>query len=329
MKKATKPCRNWVQTGSCSFGDKCHFVHSGYSGNKLKSQTWKLTGGGGASCKALAPKGHGAYGRTRFTASDGKGNAERLTVDEVNAQLVFQAVVDTSGSMAGARTEQSIAGLRHIVSHAMRSTDAFGLLTFDSKVKKCHYVMNVGRVDFATDEAHIRANGGGCTALYDAMKAGREWLKFYKNKHTDAVIVNELLVITDGADNASTTTLEKIAAIMAQPGLPNFNMCVIAVGISDSTEADIRKITDGPAHCHFWRVENAAGLADRLQDVADRIKMVLEKISSNGTVQKITWKGERKKAGKALRQLAAQAPLMVNALESAPGLCDRMKALGF
>ena len=52
-----------------------------------------------------------------------------------------------------------------------------------------------------------------------------------KNKHRGPTSVYEHLVITDGADNSSSTSRDQVAKLIQSPKLPNYNLIVIAVGI--------------------------------------------------------------------------------------------------
>jgi Ca-activated chloride channel homolog len=58
----------------------------------------------------------------------------------------------------------------------------------------------------------LQANGG--TALYDAVLEGRNWLQ----KHLRSNAINAVLVLTDGEDSESRTTLAQLGTELKKSG---------------------------------------------------------------------------------------------------------------
>ena len=146
--------------------------------------------------------------------------------------------------------------------------------------------MAVRSVDLSRDETAIRTNIGGRTALYDAVeelvKMGKKHHAWRKRRGLSTDVIYEVLVVTDGADNASERTLQQCKALVASPKLPNFNFVLLAVGISDAAASVMRDLCHRPRHCHFTRVADAAALGQKIAEIGNKIKMTHELRSSSG-----------------------------------------------
>ena len=272
-------------------------------------------------------------GGANFAVRDKHGNAEMLTIQRLACRVVFSCAVDVSGSMSGGRTETAIAGLRTIVQSAMRKSDLYGLVTFDGSVKKLHFPMPVSKVDFEKDVKHIRANGGGCTALFDAMDTSLRYLKNHhshnkKNKNKTRCVFQHL-VITDGQNNSGTLSLEEMKEILKKPGLPDYHFTLIAVGISEGAAKEMRELCK-PKHCHFWHAKNLTEFSSCMERAAKRIKITLQKrCGETGLKTKTEWVGKQKHAKNALIGMANSAPQLMRELEKKKNksLADSMKRL--
>jgi Ca-activated chloride channel homolog len=108
-------------------------------------------------------------------------------------------LVDNSGSMRTKRQAVNTAAL-DLVQHSNPDDESFVVNFSDEAYIDQDFTANVGKLRDGL--AHIDSKGG--TALYDAIMASADYLT--KNAKRSKQV---LLVITDGEDNASSTTLEE------------------------------------------------------------------------------------------------------------------------
>ena len=287
--KGPKPCRFGAGCRDIASG-KCRFVHPAKQQQQLvkSSRPAKTKGGVTASIRV----------------DDGNGHRESLSVAVTRSKLCFSGAVDVSWSMEGERIEAAIAGLGKVVA-MMEDTDLFGLFTFGDSAKNLHHAMPRGNVDWAKDQRHILSNVGGCTALYDAIGGGvaemKETLARHRAKGRADKLVFQQLVITDGADNSSTTSLAAIKALVAKPGLPDFHLVLIAVGIDANDARQMRSICDNN-HSSFILAGDVRELGKVLQDQATRIKLVLD-VDSHGRRSRTEATARPSTLGKTVRDL--------------------------
>jgi len=222
----------------------------------------------------------------------------------------FFGSVDVSSSMSGTKLSSAIEGLQAIHG-AMRPNDVFALLTFATTVRKLHHAMAVKKVDLSRDVKNIRANAGGCTALYDALKASVQQIKEYhlkagrprKHKYN-------LLCLTDGADNNSSTSFDAIKKLLAEPGVPNVNATIIFVGQDDDYASKMRDLCSAK-HLHFWYVKDVNKLKSKLRQYAKSISIEIKRLSFSSRghgfkkdyADRILISGKSKSARKALRKI--------------------------
>ena len=282
---------------SCTRTD-CHFIHpKGHTSGR----TLALRNGGGRQLARPGSSGRGGGASATVRIDDGSGRRESLSVTVRRKQLCFVAGVDASGSMAGSRTESAITGLGKIVG-MMEPDDLYGLFTFATETKNLHHPMPRSKVDWQKDQQHIRSNGGGMTALYDAIVAGVAEMKETRTRRPGQKMVFEHLVITDGGDNSSSTSLEQVREQVAKPGLKDYHLVLIAVGIgSSSTKANMRSICDN-GHSSFIEVDDIHALGRVLAEQAVRIKLVLD-INNRGHKSRTTAETSPAGLGRTVRDL--------------------------
>jgi VWFA-related protein len=127
---------------------------------------------------------------------------------------------DVSGSMRG--TQQMEAGQRaveHILSWVDPAKDEVGLFSFDSELRN--------EVDFTTDVAKVKAAVGaltaiGQTSLYDAI--GKTAASLGDRPSPRRAVV----VITDGIDNNSKLTPEKVSGMASAIDVPVYVIAVLS-----------------------------------------------------------------------------------------------------
>eukprot|EP01039_Chlorochromonas_danica_P007225 gene7225-7991_t len=191
-------------------------------------------------------------------------------------QLIFSLVQDVSGSMSGSKIDASLQGLNVLYEEVFQPTDLLGVVTFANEVKVLHRPMIVDKIDRDRDSRSIRAEIGGGTALYDAI--GQVIQGIIKDRqdpkhrvlHKQAVY--ELVIITDGEDNCSTRyTLDQIAALVAEPGIPHFHLTILGVDINASYAARITNTLCSARHVKYLDVANAASLGEAIRNVGHEI----------------------------------------------------------
>jgi Ca-activated chloride channel homolog len=140
----------------------------------------------------------------------------RVPVDtfdrDESAPVSFAFLVDTSGSMGvGHKLDEARHAIRAIVS-ARKPGDDFALFAFsEGEVRMV--------ADFSSDPAALLGSLGdleasGQTALFDAVAATPErMMKGRNNKRA-------ILLFTDGVDNASELTAEKMAELLQRVSVP-------------------------------------------------------------------------------------------------------------
>ncbi len=149
----------------------------------------------------------------------------RVPVDtfdrDESAPVSFAFLLDTSGSMGVAnKLENAKNAIRSIV-RARKQGDDFALFTFaEGEVRLV--------ADFSTDPSKLQRSlwdleASGQTALFDAVAATPErMMKGRNNKRA-------ILLFTDGVDNASELTAEKMAELLQHVSVP-----VYPVGMKNS-----------------------------------------------------------------------------------------------
>ena len=217
-------------------------------------------------------------GNFEVAATDGKSRREVCKVAvRARKTLIFSCAVDTSYSMHGELLSTATTGLKEIVRGVVRPGDLFGCYFFDDKVTQLHRPMAIERVALERDVAAIHAASGGCTAFYDAVAQGiqdlREVVKYRKDGgHTDDVI--EHFVITDGADNRSATSLAELVELVKKPGLPNYHLIVIGVGLDASTQRELQEICR-PRHARCQFAVDAAALQAAMRSANEQLNVKL------------------------------------------------------
>jgi hypothetical protein len=229
--------------------------------------------------------------------------------------LVFAVAVDASSSMEGRNCEtviDALLGRSGVVSTLLQPTDLFGCVTFNSDVQKLHHPMPLDKVTLSIDEKHIRSNTerGGCTAIYDAIATGIRDLRESASRGRRPKCL-EHLVLTDGYDNASSTSFADICAMVAKPGVAHYHLVVIGAGMDSDDRAKMSTLC-APKHCTF--IPSAADLSS-LGKVLHRYKKEvmyrMQLTVRSGNCQSTTrWEGRASHAAKAASTMLQQAPLL-------------------
>ncbi|MCX5946841.1 MAG: VWA domain-containing protein [Cyanobacteria bacterium] len=152
-------------------------------------------------------------------------------------------VVDSSGSMNGDKLPSAQRSLQAYLAQT-GPRDVLGLIDFDSSVRE-PVVVRGGRADAAkamTFVSGLRAEGG--TSLYDAVEAGRNWLR--RTRRPGEILA--VVVLTDGNDSGSKLSLEALEAELRRSGFASDDRIgVFTIGYGSSGNYDaaaLRRIAE-------------------------------------------------------------------------------------
>lgn len=229
-------------------------------------------------------------------------------------QLAFVVAVDTSTSMLGAPINAAIRGMKHIVG-MMEPTDLFGLSTFDTNVRNLHHAMPCSKINTAKDWDNVRANNrdGGGTALWDAISEGVDELHSVHQRQQARrdrspgapPLAYHQIVITDGEDNSSATRRQDLCQRVAHPGVPNYHLTLVAVGVDADAARHMQQVVNAAGrHGRFIRVSNVRDLEEHLRRQAERIRLSL-KLTSPGQRMSMTVETTPARARQAAQRMVA------------------------
>lgn len=163
--------------------------------------------------------------------------------DQVKKQSRVALVVDSSGSMDGDKLPSAQRSLQAYLAQT-GPRDVLGLIDFDSSVRE-PVVVRGGRADAAkamTFVSGLRAEGG--TRLYDAVEAGRNWLRRTRKPGEILAVV----VLTDGNDSGSKLSLQSLETDLRRSGFTSddrIGVFTIGYGRSGDYDADaLRRIAE-------------------------------------------------------------------------------------
>ena len=195
-------------------------------------------------------------------------DAEELPITQFTSDRVPLGVgllLDISDSMFGRRIKDAEDAAERFLVHLLPSTDSFFMIAFNHETR----VLFGWRT--AADGVHDaleRLHPSGATAIYDAVLAAMPYLD---NRPRERAA---LVLITDGADTASDTTLHDL-----RPALLRTDAFVYAIAI-DTPEAQpitqrvnvqtLNEIT-GPSGGHTEVVRDTAALDGAVSNIADEL----------------------------------------------------------
>ncbi len=128
-------------------------------------------------------------------------------------------VVDTSGSMAGDKITMVKAGIETFLMRILPE-DRVGLITFDSQARLVVAMqpLSENRIELQLAVQEMRASGR--TALFDALELARQTLEALPPPDDDRI--QAIVLLSDGADNASRNSLAEIRNRFDESGISIF-----------------------------------------------------------------------------------------------------------
>jgi Ca-activated chloride channel family protein len=117
-------------------------------------------------------------------------------------------VADTSGSMKGSKLDSAKAALSTFLTQFPSDQEKVGLVEFNSTVVNVIELNTLAQNRPALNKAIDGMQANGNTALLDAVRTAYQRLQ----KNGDTTRINAIVAMTDGRENASAVTLQKLVA---------------------------------------------------------------------------------------------------------------------
>jgi Ca-activated chloride channel family protein len=182
-----------------------------------------------------------------LTAENGVNPAEPKTTLQVPSASVVEVVrdvwwhtkrhtnvylvVDTSGSMRGEKLAQAQLALHTFLDQIKGDSERVGLIEFATGVNTLVYLDELGNNRVALEAAVNQLQAQGDTALLDGVYQAHRRLEDLG----DAERINAIVVMTDGQENNSATSLRRLVEELADPsGIP-----IVVFSIAYGADADI------------------------------------------------------------------------------------------
>lgn len=277
-KPKRKPCFAYLK-GNCKKGKDCPFKHI------------KLCPGcpDKSKCKLFHDPNVSFSSNVQTTMNS---HTEKILVEkETRFDVIIS--IDTSGSMNAGGLDAAKKALRNFHSF-LHHDDGISLTSFANEIKELSTLSNKSeQLDFP--ETIDKLTAGGNTKPYDAIvhginqaKASFEWNMKKKNRYPSTYVVREpcLVILTDGADNGSTTTLDDVIAIIKDISMPNFRIYIIAV--ENAIDIEATNILKKENRVEVINAVDQTKIVSAFEDVRKRITLVKSSKTSTTTTTTTT-----------------------------------------
>jgi Ca-activated chloride channel family protein len=165
--------------------------------------------------------------------------------------------VDTSASMGQAGRARTLSRAIDAFLQPLSRRDRVGFIAFNDRVRTVVPIARLAASEFAIRDAVFGSAPRGRTALYAAIAAGVKQAASQGSAKTTA-----LVVMTDGADDASSLDLDGLLPLIRDSGVRVFT---VALG-SKADRAALEKIADASRGKAF--TTSADGLEDVYREIA-------------------------------------------------------------
>jgi tight adherence protein B len=170
------------------------------------------------------------------------------------------ALIDRSQSMRGTPLNDAVAAARSFVA-AKQPADELAVIAFGSKAQTLSPFSTV-KLDADSALAHLRTDSARGTALYDAITAAANQLR------NDPLPGRVIIVLTDGADNASHRTMQDAIAAARNANAAVYTIGIEGVGFTSAPLEEIAAKTGG----QYYGASSTSGLAGVYSAIADNLK---------------------------------------------------------
>jgi tight adherence protein B len=183
-----------------------------------------------------------------------------LEEQNLGRMKAIATLIDRSQSMRGKPMADAVAAARSFVG-AKQAADELAVIAFGSKAQT---LSPFSTVKFDADSAlsHLRTDQARGTALYDAIVSAANQLA--SNPLPGRVII----VLTDGADNASHRTIADAIAAAHRANAAVYTIGIEGVGFTSAPLEDIATKTGG----QYYGASSTSDLAGVYSAIADNLK---------------------------------------------------------
>jgi Ca-activated chloride channel family protein len=142
-------------------------------------------------------------------------------------------IADRSGSMTGDKLTQAKQALAVFLGQIQGDSERVGLISFSTYVETTVPLAELGSNRTALQMAIEQLEAGGDTALLDAVNEAYQQLQTLG----DAERINAIVVMTDGKENASSSTLRSLVRELSQTS--RVQVLVFCVGYGDDADMEM------------------------------------------------------------------------------------------
>jgi Ca-activated chloride channel family protein len=184
---------------------------------------------------------------------------------QVRKHAAIVVVFDKSGSMAGTKITASIKGAQAFV-NKMESADYLRWLPFDGQI----YEGAAGRKSDIGERllGEIGSTSAdGDTALYDAVMRAFDELTDLRATNGDTMRYG-IVVLSDGADTASRTSLSQLETALAPAESDPFGIQIHTIAIGDDADQGVLQKIAAASNGRFWAPKNDQDVVTVYKDIA-------------------------------------------------------------
>lgn len=170
------------------------------------------------------------------------------------------ALIDRSQSMRGTPLNDAVAAARSFVG-AKQSADELAVIAFGSKAQTLS-PFSTANLDADSALSHLTTDPARGTALYDAITSAANQLQ------NESLPGRVIIVLTDGADNASHETIESAVAAAHKANAAVYTIGIEGTGFTPAPLEEIAAKTGG----QYYSAASTADLAGVYSSIADTLK---------------------------------------------------------
>jgi len=152
------------------------------------------------------------------------------------------------------RIDKVVNGAKSVIEVLDAQHDRIGLMTFNNVVQQTDKLVPADAA-FNRVLSNLPDPSNG-TALYDCILKAIDLFKSTRTRSRKKAQL-ELVVLTDGADTRSKASLDDVCAALAKPGLSNFHLILMVVGVDHAQTQQVLKQLCKPRHCVYVPVEKS------------------------------------------------------------------------